>query len=88
MAAVIAAVAQPEVDYVLVDVPPLLGFGDAGALAASVDGLLMVANVKKARRPILEEGREVLQTLPCRKLGVVVTGEKIDDSHYSSYHSQ
>jgi Mrp family chromosome partitioning ATPase len=85
--AVLAAVSELEADYVLVDVPPLLGFGDAGALAASVDGLIMVVNVKKARRPVLEEGREVLESLPCRKVGLVVTGEKIEDSHYANYSS-
>ena len=87
VASVIEAVAQQDVDYVLVDVPPLLGFGDAGALAPTVDGLLMVASIKKARRPILEEGREILESLPCRKVGVVVIGEKIEDSHYAAAYA-
>jgi Mrp family chromosome partitioning ATPase/capsular polysaccharide biosynthesis protein len=86
--AVLDAVAGLEADYTLIDVPPLLGFGDAGALAPSVDGLIMVVNVKKARRPVLEEGREVLESLPCRKVGLVVTGEKIEDSHYANYSSR
>jgi polysaccharide biosynthesis transport protein len=81
----LTSVASLGVDYVLVDTPPLLAFGDAGALAPSVDGLIMVVNIKKARRPVLEEGREILESLPCRKVGLVVTGEKIEDSHYSSY---
>ena len=87
VASVITAISKTDVDYVLVDVPPLLGFGDAGALAPAVDGLLMVANIKKARRPTLEEGREMLETLPCRKVGVVVIGENIEDTRYSAYSS-
>ncbi len=83
--AVLTAISELEADYVLIDVPPLLGFGDAGALAPSVDGLVMVVNVKKARRPVLEEGRDVLESLPCRKVGLVVTGERIEESHYSNY---
>ncbi len=86
--AVIEAIAGLEADYILIDVPPLLGFGDAGALAPSVDGLIMVVNLKKARRPVLEEGHEVLESLPCRKVGLVVTGEKIEDSHYSNYSNR
>jgi Mrp family chromosome partitioning ATPase/capsular polysaccharide biosynthesis protein len=85
---VIEAIAGLEADYVLIDVPPLLGFGDAGALAPSVDGLIMVVNVRKARRPVLEEGREILDSLPCRKVGLVVAGEKTEDSHYSDYASR
>jgi Mrp family chromosome partitioning ATPase len=83
----LTSIAELGADYVLVDTPPLLAFGDAAALAPSVDGLIMVVNMKKARRPVLEDGREILDSLPCRKVGLVVTGEKIEDSHYSGYSS-
>jgi len=73
-------------DVVLVDAPPLLDVGDAAALARSVDGLLLVVSLARATRPILDDGREVLDTLPCRKLGVVILGEKAETSSY--YHQR
>jgi Mrp family chromosome partitioning ATPase/capsular polysaccharide biosynthesis protein len=82
---VLAEVSALGADYVLIDAPPLLGFGDAGALASSADGFIMVVNFKKASRPVLEEGREALESLPCRKIGLVVTGERLEDSHYAGY---
>ena len=81
----LAHVSNLEADYVLIDTPPLLAFGDVGAMAPAVDGLIMVVNIRKTGRPVLEESREVLDSLPCRKVGLIVTGEKIRDSHYSSY---
>lgn len=87
VAAIFSALAEFDVDYVLVDTPPLLAFGDAGALASSVDGLVMVTNLAKARRPALEDGRDILDSLPCRKVGLVVVGEPHDDARYSTYSS-
>ena len=74
MAITLRRLANSSADFVLVSAPPILGVGDAGVLASSVDGLLFVANLDKTRRPTLEEGREALDPLPCRKLGVVVGG--------------
>jgi len=68
-----------------VDAPPLLGVGDAGVLATSVDCLLFVANIDQVRGPTLEQGREALDPLPCRKLGVVVVGERPEASHHYRY---
>jgi len=83
----LAQLSQSDVDYVLIDTPPLLAFGDAGALAPSADGVLVVVRIDKARRPTLEEGREALASLPGRKLGLVIVGERVDDTRYSSYAS-
>jgi polysaccharide biosynthesis transport protein len=85
MAAVIAEAADSRADYVLVDTPPILSVGDAGALASSVDGLLLVVNLEKVRRPTLIDAREYLAPLPCRKIGVIVVGEKIEHQQYYRY---
>jgi len=77
--------ANIDADYILVDAPPILGVGDAGVLATSVDGLLFVVNIDQTRGPTLEEGREALDPLPCRKLGVVVVGERPDSTHHYRY---
>jgi len=88
LAATLKNLASSEADYVLVDTPPILGVGDAAALSASVDGLLMVVNLDKARRPTLVDGREQLDALPCRKAGIVVVGERIDHEDYYRYTTQ
>jgi len=85
MSSVLEQLHQREVDYVLVDAPPLLVVGDAGALASSVDGLVLLASIGKARRPILRNVRDALNSLPCRKIGVVVVGERVEHRQYYSY---
>ena len=85
MAGVLEQLHQREVDYVLIDAPPLLVVGDAGALASSVDGLVLLSSIGKARRPILRTVRAALQALPCRKVGVVVVGEPVKNKEYYSY---
>jgi len=85
LAITLERLAKVDADYVLVDAPPLLGVGDAGALASSVDGLLFVANIDQIRERTLEEGREALDPLPCRKLGVVIVGERPDSTRHYRY---
>lgn len=82
MSSVLEELHQRDVDYILVETPPLLVVGDAGALASSVDGLVLVASVEKARRPTLENGRDALNALPCRKIGILVVGERVDHREY------
>jgi len=85
VARVLEQLSVSDADYVLVDTPPLLSFGDAGALASRVDGVLLTVRLDKARRPVLEEGREVIDSLPQRPIGLVIVGERLDQSQYSSY---
>lgn len=85
LASALKEVASLNADYVLVDAPPILSVGDAGPLSSSVDGLLLVANLEKIRRATLLDGRELLDALPCRKVGVVVVGERVDHQDYYRY---
>lgn len=85
VAGALVELADSDIDYVLIDTPPLLGFGDAGSLAPSVDGILVTARVDTARRPVLEEGRDALAAMPGRKVGLVIVGERLDDTQYSTY---
>ena len=87
VAGALGDLAASDADYVLIDTPPMLAFGDAGSLAPSVDGMLVTVGIDKARRPVLEEGREALESLPGRKVGLVVVGERLDQTQYSSYSS-
>jgi Mrp family chromosome partitioning ATPase len=60
-------------DLVLIDAPPLLGFGDAVALTAKVDAILLVTRWSVVRRPSLVELRRVLAGCPAETLGFVLT---------------
>jgi Mrp family chromosome partitioning ATPase len=73
-------------DFVLVDAPPILHVGDAMALSAHVDGLIVVGRLKVVRRPMLAELRRLLAVAPAAKLGVVVTGAQAEEGYGSSYY--
>ncbi len=87
VARAIADLAASAADYVLIDTPPMLGFGDAGSIAPAVDGMLVTVRIDKARRPVLEAGREALDALPCRKVGLVIVGEHVSETQFASYSS-
>jgi len=65
---------RESADIVLVGSSALLDAADALALASKVDGLVLLVDMHACRRPALQESREVMSLLPCRKLGVVLTG--------------
>ena len=88
LASALHEIGQSNADFILIDSPPLLSVGDTAALSSSVDGLLMVTNLTMVRRPTLMHARELLDTLPCRKLGTVFVGEKIEHDEYYRYKSR
>ena len=65
---------RAEFDLVLVDAPALLAVGDTAAIARSVDGLIFLVDLTRARRPLLAEAATQISQMPCRKLGLVVIG--------------
>ncbi len=68
-------------DFVLIDSPPMLRGGDAFALSAEVDGLVVVMRLKSARQPVLDELARLLWRSPAAKLGLVVVGSKATDPY-------
>src|SRR5712691_7816893 len=66
-------------DLVLIDAPPLLHLGDAIALSAKVDALLVVVRLKIAKRPMLRELRRVLESCAAAPLGFVLAGAELED---------
>jgi succinoglycan biosynthesis transport protein ExoP len=77
---------REQADVVLVDAPPLLGIGDALALSAHVDGLLVVTRLHTLRRSMLGELRRVLDACPTVKLGFVLAAAELEQgSGYGSY---
>lgn len=79
---------RPLADVILVDTPPLLRVGDAIALSAKIDGIIVATNISNTRRPVLNELRRVLMNSPGEKLGFVLTGAGLEDRYgygYSGY---
>jgi Mrp family chromosome partitioning ATPase len=72
-------------DLVLIDSPPLLRVGDGIALSARVDAMIVVTRLNILRRPMLNELRRVLHTLPAQQLGFVLTGAHLDDGYTYGY---
>ena len=69
-----------QFDRVLIDAPPLLAFGDAMILSASVDAMFAVTRLGKVQRPLLHEFARQLGTCQAELLGFVVTGAESSDS--------
>jgi Mrp family chromosome partitioning ATPase len=74
-----------ESDLVLIDAPPLLVSGAALALTAKVRGILVVTRLRFLRVRALQELRQVLDSCPARKLGVIITGAEAT-RYYGSGH--
>ena len=86
--AIIASLAAMSFDYILIDSPAFMSVGDTTALAKSVDGIILVVNMNKTRRPILEEARDFLDLLPAPRLGVITTADRgVGDDRYHYYAS-
>jgi succinoglycan biosynthesis transport protein ExoP len=81
LATVLAELAD-QFDLVLVDTPPLLAVGDAMALTANVDALLLVLHAG-IERPLLNELARQLQASRAPALGFVLTG--VAESDGSAY---
>jgi Mrp family chromosome partitioning ATPase len=81
----ILAELRQRYDLVMIDAPPLLRVGDGIALSARVDAMIVVTRLNILRRPMLNELRRVLHTLPAQQLGFVVTGAHLDDGYTYGY---
>jgi polysaccharide biosynthesis transport protein len=69
-------------DYVLIDSPPMGVVGDASALCARVDAVVVVARVGVVDRPALRDLKRQLAASPAPALGFVVTGIEAPQSYY------
>lgn len=87
--AIAAVIEQLKETYemVLIDTPPLLAVGDALTLTQRVDGVVVVAHLGRARRPLLRELVRMLAVSPTTTLGVVITGAKKGGGAYSGAYT-
>lgn len=80
---------QTSFDLVIIDAPALLAVGDTAAIARSVDGLMFLVDLKRAKRPLLLEAAAQMSQMPCRKLGLVLVSpapsRRYGRDHYSYY---
>jgi polysaccharide biosynthesis transport protein len=81
MAAIIKEL-ESDSDLVIVDSPPFMAVGDAGALADKVDGILLVMRLGRVTRSSLRYASEFVNPLPCRKLGIAVTNVQHEGAGY------
>ena len=79
--------ASGDYDLVVLDSPPLLGFPEPLQMAASVDGVLMVALAGQTNRKALGSAVNTLKRLRANTVGVVLNDVRADSSdNYYYYH--
>jgi capsular exopolysaccharide synthesis family protein len=75
---------RQQYDFVLVDTPPLLAVTDPSAVAAQVDGVLLVLRIRRGVQVAATRAREMLADVDANVLGVIVNA--VDKkSSYGSY---
>jgi polysaccharide biosynthesis transport protein len=78
---------QERADVVLVDAPPMVAVGDAQALAAHVDALLVVVKFSFVRRRLLNELRRTLEMSAAPPLGfVLIESEGEEQQAYAGFY--
>jgi len=78
-----------EYDLVVLDSPPLLGFPEPLQMAASVDGVLVVALAGQTNRKALGSAVNTLKRLRAYTVGIVLNDVRADSSdsyYYYHYH--
>ncbi|MFC7649823.1 tyrosine-protein kinase family protein [Streptosporangium lutulentum] len=72
-------------DMVIIDAPPLLPVTDAATLAATCDGVLLVARHGKTRREHVIRAAELLASINARVVGSVLNFAPARSSHHYGY---
>jgi non-specific protein-tyrosine kinase len=73
---------RSRAEIVLIDASPILATGDAMALTAKVDGVLLVNRLGTVTLPTLRDLGRALQASPAPTLGLVATGATTEETHY------
>jgi succinoglycan biosynthesis transport protein ExoP len=83
--------AAREYDLVVVDSPPILGFPEPLQMAASVDGVVMVAKAGETNRKAVGSAINTLQRVRANIVGLVlnsVTSDMSDSYRYYGYYGK
>jgi succinoglycan biosynthesis transport protein ExoP len=70
---VLLATLRAQADTVLIDAPPVVDVADSRAIAARVDGVLLLVAQGRTRRPQAERALAALEQVGATVLGVVLT---------------
>jgi Mrp family chromosome partitioning ATPase len=79
----ILATLREQMDFVLVDAPPLLTVSDASTLFKRVDALFLIVRIGIVNRPMLRDLARELDVSSVRKLGFVLTGAEATEGYDS-----
>jgi protein-tyrosine kinase len=74
-----------QVDYVLVDAPPIGMIVDASEVAKSCDGALLTIGYNMVRRRELQEARQQIERSGCTVLGTVLNNVPLNAYHNKKY---
>jgi non-specific protein-tyrosine kinase len=74
--------AREAATFVILDAPPISAVADALALAAIVDGVLLVVRAGKTRRPAAQRAKDQLERVGANLLGVVLTDAPVERGSY------
>lgn len=79
-----------QADYVIVDTSPVTIGADASAIASCVDGTLVVVDVERVRRDVLQAANEQLRAARANIVGVVVNRAAVllKDEAYRGYYGR
>jgi capsular exopolysaccharide synthesis family protein len=75
---------KAEADFIIFDAPPLLPVTDAQVLASRTDGVILVIQSGRARKPAVKQATEMLEQARAHILGIVLN--KIDQSNKGYYY--
>lgn len=79
---ILLALARETAEYVIVDAPPVTAVADALAVAAAVDGVLLLVRAGRTRRAVAQRAKEQLLRVGANLLGVVLTDAKLGRGEY------
>lgn len=83
--------ASPNYDLIVVDAPPVLGFSEPLQMAATVDGIVIVAKAGETNRKAITSAVASLQRLRANVIGLVlneVTKDMSDGDYYYSHYGK
>lgn len=79
---------EPNVDYVLVDAPPVGLIVDGLEIAKSCDGAMLVVGYNRVRRRDLLDARNQIERAGCDVIGTVINSVPINALGSKNYHGK
>ncbi len=77
---------QQEYDFVVYDMPPIIGFADSNLVAAHTDGMIMVVGLGKTERSAIDRAIDEVKLSPVSILGLIANGIKSYTTRVYGYY--